>query len=241
MTARCAIDSFFFYFVAKGNTSEAKEHGTEGTLNHFSFYVDPLDPSISLSLTILLVRHGAHDELGHVLSGRSDIALNAAGQAQVASLSQRLSAAHLTRIDTSPRRRARDTAAIIAERHGLEAKDASGLDEVDFGEWAGQSFAALGNDRRWQTWNAARGTAATPSGETMAIATARALRHLEGIEIAGVILCVSHCDIIRGIVAHYLGLDVDRLLSFDIDPASITTIQLHCGVGRVIAVNERCR
>jgi broad specificity phosphatase PhoE len=38
-------------------------------------------------------------------------------------------------------------------------------------------------------------------------------------------LCVSHCDIIRGLVAATLGLSFDRMFGFDCDPASLTTLR----------------
>jgi broad specificity phosphatase PhoE len=50
---------------------------------------------------------------------------------------------------------------------------------------------------------------------------------------------VSHCDIIRGIIAHYLGLPLDNLLRFDIDPASVSRIVVGDWGARVISVNER--
>lgn len=188
---------------------------------------------------ILLARHGHHAEVGKVLSGRSEIPLSLLGREQALRLADRLADRPLDRVYSSPRRRAVETAAAVAERHGLPVEPAEDLDEIDFGAWAGQSFAALDDAPDWRAWNAARGSAATPSGETMRSATSRALRHIESMAAAGVVLCVSHCDIIRGIVAHYLGLSMDRLLSFDIDPASCTTIELAGGSARLIAINER--
>jgi broad specificity phosphatase PhoE len=129
----------------------------------------------------------------------------------------------------------------VAERHALAIEEADDLDELDFGSWMGRSFAELADDPDWYRWNDRRGSASTPGGETMTQATARAVRHIEAVAGAGPILCVSHCDIIRGVVAHYLGLDADRLLGFDVDPASLTTVALHGGGGRVIALNERPR
>lgn len=205
----------------------------------FSFYVDPTNTALALSLTVILARHGTHDEVGHVLSGRSEIALNGIGRDQAERLARRLSRISIAKVYTSPRRRARETAKVIASRFDLEPIKVDALDEIDFGEWAGQRFADLEADPRWQFWNAARGRASTPGGETMAIATARSLRHLGACDDLGVILCVSHCDVIRGLTAHYLGLDADHLLSFDIDPASITTIQLYQGLVKIVAINER--
>lgn len=190
-------------------------------------------------MTVLLVRHAAHDELGRVLSGRSDIAINEEGRAQAGRLSRRLSKVPLSAIYASPRRRARETAAIVAAPHGLPVEDADDLDEIDFGGWAGKPFEALAQDAAWHDWNVRRGTASTPGGEDMKSATARAVRHIEAVAGDAPVLCVSHCDVIRGVVAHYLGLDADRLLSFDVDPASVTEIALHAGGGRVVALNER--
>ena len=188
---------------------------------------------------ILLARHGHHAEIGKVLSGRSEIPLSALGRAQASRLADRLAALPIARVCSSPRRRALETAAIVAERHGLPVEPAEDLDEIDFGVWAGQSFAALDDEPEWRAWNAARGSAATPSGETMRSATSRALRQIEALATSGTVLCVSHCDIIRGIVAHYLDVSMDRLLSFDIDPASCTTIEIADAQARIIAINER--
>ena len=190
-------------------------------------------------MTVLLTRHGAHDEVGKVLSGRSEIGLNEVGCEQAIKLASRLSSAPLTKVYSSPRRRTKETAALVAALHGLEVIEVNALDEIDFGDWAGKSFRELESDPRWCRWNKARGHAATPGGDTMASVTARASQHLEADQQQGCIVCVSHCDVIRGIIAHYLGLDFDRLLSFDIDPASVSTIELYGGAGRVIALNER--
>jgi len=98
----------------------------------------------------------------------------------------------------------------------------------------------LGRDPAWNQWNAARGAASPPGGESMHAATARAVRHIEAAAGEAPLLCVSHCDIIRGVVAYYLGLATDRLLAFDIDPASLTELLLHGdGSGRVVTLNER--
>ena len=193
-----------------------------------------------MSATVFLARHARHDEVGTVLSGRSDIALNPAGIAEATRLAARLADVPLTAVCSSPRRRAWQTAEIVAARHRLPVTVADGLDEIDFGAWTGRSFAELGDDPAWHTWNAARGQAATPSSATMASATARAVAVVAAAD-DGQMLCVSHCDIIRGVVAHYLGLDADRVLAFDVDPGSLTTLAVDAGAVRVVSVNERPR
>jgi broad specificity phosphatase PhoE len=229
-------ESIFIIFVpiATENNGFFARIGLEACCCH----VDPAASPAPVS-AVFLARHASHDEVGRVLSGRSDIALSTRGRGEAARLADRLAGVPLAAIYSSPRRRARETAQVVAERHGLPVEDAEGLDEIDFGAWTGRSFEALADDPDWRRWNAQRGTAATPAGEDMVAATARAVRQIEAVAGDAPVLCVSHCDIIRGVVAHYLGLDMGRLLGFDVDPGSVTTLALFPGGGRIVALNER--
>lgn len=189
-----------------------------------------------------LVRHGSHAELGAVLSGRSDIVLSAAGVAEAERVAARLAALPIDGVYSSPCKRARQTAEVIAARVGLPVAVEDALDEIDFGTWRGRSFVELEEDAAWRRWNAARGTGQAPGGETMAGASARAVAFVERIASAaerGMVVMASHCDVIRGIVAHYLGLSLDRLLAFDVDPGSISSLSVGPWGGRVLGVNER--
>lgn len=173
------------------------------------------------------------------MSGRSGIALNGRGRGEARRLAERLARVPLAAIHSSPRRRAIETAEFVAAGRELEFRETGALDEIDFGDWTGRSFMALADDPAWRHWNAARATARTPSGETMTAATMRAVDHISAIAGEGPVLCVSHCDIIRGVVAHVLGLGMDRLLAFDCDPASLTRIEADGGDLRLVTLNER--
>lgn len=72
----------------------------------------------------------------------------------------------------------------------------------------------------------------------MGEAVARAVGFVAGCG-EGVTLCVSHCDIIRGVVAHYLGLPLERIFSLGCDPGSVTTLSLQGEGAMVVALNER--
>jgi probable phosphoglycerate mutase len=193
--------------------------------------------------TALLVRHAAHAELGTVLSGRRrDVALSREGLDQAAIVADLLSTAPLAAVYSSPRERAWYTARDIAEPHGLKVRIDDGLDEVDFGGWSGMSFAELDHDPAWQAWNEARGSARAPGGESMAEAVARAAASLADLarEHDGeTFVAVSHCDIIRGVIAYHLGLPLDHLLRFDVDPVSVSRIEISAGGARILSVNER--
>jgi broad specificity phosphatase PhoE len=194
-----------------------------------------------LTATIHLVRHGAHAEAGRVLTGRGgDHGLVGIGQIQAAWAAERLRDVAL--VQTSPQRRTRETAQVIAAAFGHTPEVVDALDELNFGNWTGRVIAELDGDPDWERWNTERSTAQAPGGERMAEAVARATAHLGRLgqrEWPGAIVCVSHSDIIRGIVAHHLGLSLDRILSFDVDPGSITTLVVGDWGGRLLSLNVR--
>lgn len=193
--------------------------------------------------TILLIRHAEHVEFGRVLTGRrDDVALSAAGLAQTATLAERLGAARIAAIYSSPRERAHCTAAALAGPHAIPVTVAPALDEVDFGDWSGRSFAELDPQPEWRRWNATRSTARAPGGESMAEAADRSLAALDRLaqdHPGATLAAVSHCDIIRGVIARCLGLSLDHILRFDVDPASVSRLAFGPGERRVMSVNER--
>ena len=195
-----------------------------------------------MTATILLIRHARHADYGVRLSGRSDAPLNVEGLAQAEKLGAWLAKRGLSSVQTSPVRRARETAAAIARHAGVPAETHAALDEIDFGEWTGRSFASLEGDAGWAAWNEARGSGRPPGGESQAEATARAVAHIEARAAAGggdTVAVVTHCDIIRGVLCHYLGLPFDNLLRFDIDAASASTLVVGTWGARVAGVNAK--
>ena len=197
-----------------------------------------------MTATILLIRHAAHVDLDIRLSGRRPgVALSETGRAQAAALSRRLAARGVTRIECSPLDRTRETAAAIAGTCGLpEPVPVDALLEIDLGAWTGRAFGTFGDDPAWRAWNEQRGTARIPGGETMAEAQARIVGHLRETAAARdgeTVAMVTHSDMIRGAVAHVLGLSLDHLSRFDIDPASITGLVMGDWGAKLLSLNEK--
>jgi broad specificity phosphatase PhoE len=191
----------------------------------------------------LLVRHAAQDDVGHVLAGRMPgVHLGPAGRAQAAELGQRLKREPVHAIHTSPRERTRETADAIAAAVGLGRPDiVEALDEIDFGAWSGKTFDALNDDPDFRRWNATRSLARAPGGESMLDVQRRILAHMERVMAeAGerTVVLVSHADVIKGIVAHVLGLPVDAWWRFEISPASVTRLVMADWGARLVALNE---
>ena len=196
-----------------------------------------------MTLTLLLIRHAAHVELGRTLSGRRrDVALSADGLQQAEIVADLLAVEPIAAVYSSPRERAWYTARELADRLGLKVRASDALDEIDFGEWTGLSFDALEGDPGWDEWNGARGSARPPGGESMAEAVARAVAEVERIAFehrSQTVAAVSHCDVIRGLIAHFLGLPLDNAMRFDIGPASVSRLLVGDWGARVASVNER--
>lgn len=194
-------------------------------------------------MTVLhLVRHAAHDLLGRILVGRAPgVSLNGTGRRQADALAARFAALPIQSVLSSPRERARETAAPIARGHGLDVLVAPELDEVDCGSWTGWSFAALDPDPQWRQYNRLRSTTQTPDGEFMLEVQARAVRLAERLRLVSPrhqLVLVSHGDVIRAMLLHYLCMPIDAVHRLEVAPASITTLRLGDREPLLLRLNE---
>jgi broad specificity phosphatase PhoE len=198
-----------------------------------------------VTATILLIRHASHAHLGKILSGRlTGVGLSVKGTTQAGRLTESLSSEAIAMIQSSPVQRAQETAAAIGQDRSLPVQTVAALDEIDFGEWTGREFEALADDPQWHHWNAHRAVAVAPRGESMAAAQARAMTHVRATAAAypgRSVAMVTHCDIIRAALADILGLSLDAVHHFDIDPASVSRIAVGEWGARVLSINEVCR
>jgi len=180
--------------------------------------------------TLHLVRHAAHGLLGHVLTGRMPgVLLGEEGRRQAGLLAARFSRETISAVWASPLERARETAQPVAAASGLGVEIIPDLNEIEIGSWTGRSFEDLAKDPVWTRWNSARSVTRAPGGETMLEVQARAVAVTERARRAypnGSLVLVSHGDVLKSVVAYYLGLSLDAILRFEIGPASISTVQV---------------
>ncbi len=191
---------------------------------------------------LCLVRHAAHADVGQRLTGRGEGGpLTPAGQRQAEALAQRLRRDGLSEVRSSPRLRARMTAEAIAQASGVPLVDEPALDEIDFGDWTGAAFADLDGRTDWNTWNRTRAAARPPSGEGMTEVADRIWAHamdLAARRPGERIALVSHCDVIRALVATCLGLSLDNLLRLEVAPASVSRIEVAPWGATLLGLND---
>ena len=119
---------------------------------------------------LLLVRHGETDaNVAGIWQGATDHPLNERGLAQARAVAERLAReeAQVTAVYTSPLRRARQTAEIIAQALGdLPVHEDPDLSEYNLGEWEGLTYQELRYERR--LWDRMREDPhwAPPGGES---------------------------------------------------------------------------
>lgn len=191
--------------------------------------------------TFLLIRHGMTDAVGRFITGRRPgVRLNEQGGRQVEKLADVLSDARIAAVYSSPLERALETAQPIARTQGLETQVRDGLLEVDFGAWEGCSFEELSRLPGWKAFNSFRSQVRPPGGEHMLDVQRRMVGEMEDLlrrHPGESIALISHGDVIRAAIAHYLGVPLDLFLRLEISPASVSAIQLGETHARVPVVN----
>lgn len=190
---------------------------------------------------LYLVRHAVHDLVDKTLAGRlPGVKLGPEGRAQAARLAATFAERPLRAIRASPLERCRETAAPVAARLGLTVATEEALNEIDCGAWTGLSFDALRADPAWAAWNGERGMTGTPGGETIASVQHRVMSLVEQVARGddGPTMVVTHSDVIKVVVQSLLGANLDWHDRLVIDPASITTVDLWPGGGKIVRMNE---
>ena len=192
-------------------------------------------------ITLFLIRHGMCDPVGHAIAGRTPgVHLNEEGRRSAAALAERLAAYPILTVHSSPLERAVETAQPLAARVGVPVELAPGLTELDFGAWTGRTLEELRPLPGWRIWNEARGSARIPGGESMAEVLSRALEWVESARQRpgeGIVAAVTHGDVIRALLTHFLDMPVDRLLRLEIEPASVSVIRWEGDEPRLLALN----
>jgi probable phosphomutase (TIGR03848 family) len=182
--------------------------------------------------TLLLIRHATTAATGKRLGGRTDAALDAAGRAQAEAAAARLADVPLKAVYSSPLRRTRETAELVAARRGLAVLPCEGVIEVDYGGWTDRPLGQLARTKRWGVIQARPSLVSFPEGETIRGMQARAVDAVEALVAAhpgDAIAVVSHADVIKALVAFYVGQPLDCFQRLHVGPASVTVLQLGRG------------
>ena len=194
-------------------------------------------------MRLYLIRHAVTDETGVTLSGRqAGIALSAAGIAMAERAAAQLADVPVRAVFTSPILRCRQTARTFGAVWDRAATIDSGLIEADYGTWTGRSLKSLYRLKSWQRLMQSPSRFRFPEGETLEEVQRRAVAAVESIaerHRGDTVVAVSHADVIRVILVHYLGMPLDLVHRLTVGPASVSIVDLYAsGAVAVPTINR---
>jgi broad specificity phosphatase PhoE len=162
-------------------------------------------------MTIHLARHGqtAYNHEGR-FQGHLPVPLDATGRAQAAELAEVAAGVEIVSLWCSPLLRARETAAVVAARIGLDPVEDARFAETDTGDWTDRSFADVRAEdpESFARFQRSDPTFRYPGGESFAEQSDRVqagLADLRARPAALPALVVCHRGVIRLALAVALG------------------------------------
>jgi probable phosphoglycerate mutase len=191
---------------------------------------------------ILLIRHGlAEYKPGRLYGWTPGVHLSSDGREQAKRLAERLEPVPLKALYSSPLERCCETAEAIAVERKLKVEVVDDLGEVQYGSWTGKTFRSLAKKPLWRIVQTVPSQATFPGGESLLELQRRGVAAIEGIRSkhkSGVVAAVSHADMIKAIVAHYLGMHLDLFQRIHVETASVTAIAFFGAFPRVLRIGD---
>lgn len=193
---------------------------------------------------IILVRHGENEWVKrHRLAGWiPGVHLNETGHRQAREAAERLAVLPVKAVYSSPVTRCMETAVYIAEQHNLSINALDEMGEVRYGKWEGKKIKKLAKKPLWHVVQFFPSRLRFPEGEALREVQFRAVQALEKLSQrhqGEIIVVVSHADVIKLVLAHYLGVHMDLFQRIVVSPASASVIALPASGGvRVLRVND---
>lgn len=182
---------------------------------------------------LVLVRHGQTDyNVKHLLPGQlPGIHLNDEGRREAQATADSLRSLPLTAIVASPLERTIETAEFVNAGRGLEIRRDADLLDTNYGPYSGKCYDDL--DKQGGAWarftsdplRAPKGVESFAEVQRRAVRAAERWRHAEGVgEWAAL---VTHADLVKMIVAHYMGIPLASVPLINMDNASVSLLTFH--------------
>ncbi|MBI2083072.1 MAG: histidine phosphatase family protein [Deltaproteobacteria bacterium] len=192
-------------------------------------------------LEILFIRHGETDwnKNRRIMGGRP-VPLNREGIKQAEETAKSLDSIEIKAVYTSPLKRTIQTARILAKGRSVRVVEVPELVEIDYGDWVGKTFDEVSRYPAFKLYHTNPAKAQAPRGERMKDVWQRGVRWVEMMRKEhrkGRIMAVSHADVIKVILTHYMNLDLNEMLRMRIDNAAVSILWLNGKSSGVFGIN----
>ena len=179
--------------------------------------------------TVLLLRHARSTaNAAGVLAGRMPgVQLDVVGIAQAEQLADCLKDLSIEFIVHSDLERTKQTVSPLASASGITLREDQRLTECDYGDWSGKELKELSSEPLWKSIQSTPSSVTFPGGEAMIDMQSRAVAALNFWmeEATSLFAICSHGDVLKSLVAHAIGLPLDKFQGLHVSPASITVLQ----------------
>lgn len=190
-----------------------------------------LAPGVNVRL--IIVRHGEPEASARGLCyGKLDVGLSEEGREQIKRTSRWLAHAPVAAIYASPRRRARESAEIIAAAHNRPVEVIDDLCEIDFGEFEGLTYdeVAVRYPLEYRAWMEHPTEVTFPGGESFAKMRERVMRatiNVRKTHLAQTVAIVAHGGVGRIILAEALRMEASGIFRLDQSYAAVSIIDYY--------------
>ncbi|MAT62759.1 MAG: histidine phosphatase family protein [Actinomycetota bacterium] len=184
---------------------------------------------------IIFVRHGKTPTTGTKLPGRApNLHLSDEGKSQAETIAKEIEKSsssflgkRISAVYASPMERTQETARPIAKALNLRVRTLKGLNECDFGDWTGRRLRDLSKLKSWSTVQKKPSSFRFPNGESFSEMQNRMLRTVDKMRErhpGETIVCVSHADPIKAILASAVGTPLDLFQRIMVGPCSASVV-----------------
>lgn len=192
----------------------------------------------------MLIRHATADyKPGRLYGWTPGVHLSAHGRDEAKRLAERLEVVRLKAVYSSPLERCVETAETVASGRRLDVQIVERLAEVRYGSWQGRTFRSLVKTPLWRTVQLTPSQARFPGPEGESILELQrrgvdAIEELRTRHRSGVVAVFSHADMIKAILAHYLGMHLDLFQRINVETASVSAMGFYGGFPRVLRIGD---
>lgn len=198
-------------------------------------------------MRLIIIRHGESEwnRIGRY-QGQLDAPLSELGLRQAEALAERLRTEPLHAIFTSPLQRAARTAETVARHHpNVPFQREPALLEIGHGDWEGllvdEVVSRYGEGLR--EWRQHPTRSQMPNGESFSNILKRVMDFQERLcaEYSNKnVLISTHDVVVKILVAHALGMDMDRINRIWVTNASISVIEYGEDLPYLVSLSEAC-
>lgn len=185
-----------------------------------------------VTVRLLLVRHGQpEDSARGRCYGNLDVELSEPGREQMRRVARSLAGAPLVALYAGPRRRARESAEILARPH-LPVRVDERLAEIHFGEMEGLTYDEVAEHYPdlYRDWMARPTAVRFPGGESFGDLKARVSRAAGEIRVrhrGGTVAIVTHAGVNRVLLGEALGLAAENVFRLEQSYAGVSAIDYY--------------